>query len=684
MKHNYCLEIKSFLLLMVRPTSKRMGKFTVQSNHTVEAPLVNFGIQNDAKIDNIVVTNKIKLPVQRGLSNVTSAGQIVLNSQDGGFYGSTGSNWIPITNKPELERINVQKGQNPNPNVKTTLIDGLNAEIQWGTRAGGDNNEMSISNKYVALNNADVAFLGIEYESNPLKVYNTVGQLAFTVPYVGPFENAALVKYSPIGEPVLNGYVNGNIQSFSVIDLNDTNEAVASGYYQSGMLSVYNSSFTLVTTLELVGLRDIYLLKYSADNSLDWATRLSSPGNDFAYGCAISNLGNVVISGEFNGFTLKFYNAGSNSFTTVYNTGSAVFLGKYTSTGVVDWVTKIATGSIRAGGLNSINRTTERIVVGVSSGSDVTPFNANGTPGTTILRNGFNAIDSIISYSPTGSFQWGAGMCYNKSPGVIEYMSNINVNTSGDIVAVGYYSGSTLNVYDSTNTLAFQLKKPAVAFETDAFVVKYNSSGFPEWGAKITGNSDEYDISASINDLGNIMVSGSFYSDVLSIYDAAGNVAVTFGGSVSAGEYYLVNYSSSGQVMWATKINSQNTDSVYYTAVSINNLNNLLVTGNYLSSPLNAFNTDGSCGLTLPNDSSANDMFIIKYKSATNVSLNNPLLDGETKVIQSIGPTVIIDTQGTIQGYSNQILLKNGQLVNMIWDALSNNWVTSINGGTIL
>lgn len=103
-----------------------------------------------------------------------------------------------------------------------------------------------------------------------------------------------------------------------------------------------------------------------------------------------------------------------------------------------------------------------------------------------------------------------------------------------------------------------------------------------------------------------------------------------------------------------------------YPSSAINNLGNVVLTGSYNSSHVNAYNPDGSCGLTL-NNTGDYDSFIIKYGVAE-LYMGNPKLDGQLKVITRNEPAVLINTSGTVNDNGNTISIEQYKSVIMMWD----------------
>jgi hypothetical protein len=84
--------------------------------------------------------------------------------------------------------------------------------------------------------------------------------------------------------------------------------------------------------LTSAGMRDIFVAKYSATGAHLWSKRFGSSGDDVVYGLAVDSLGDVALSGKFQG-SVSF-----GSATLVSAGGDDAFVTKLSgSTGIPSW-----------------------------------------------------------------------------------------------------------------------------------------------------------------------------------------------------------------------------------------------------------------------------------------------------------------------------------------------------------
>jgi hypothetical protein len=180
----------------------------------------------------------------------------------------------------------------------------------------------------------------------------------------------------------------------------------------------------------------------------------------------------------------------------------------------------------------------------------------------------------------------------------------VSSDSSGNICVTGFYSSSTVTIYNADGSTFGTLPNSG---DADAFIVKYNSAGMAQWVACIAGSSTDIGFEVSMDSSGNIYVTGFYYSSPVTIYNADGTTFGTIANSGGA-DAFVVKYNSAGKAQWGTHIGGSGDDLGY----SINAVyGNIYVTG-YGNSAVTIYNADGSEFGTLPNLGD-NDVFIVKY-----------------------------------------------------------------------
>lgn len=324
----------------------------------------------------------------------------------------------------------------------------------------------------------------------------------------------------------------------------------------SGLL-LYNSNQVVAETLvgSTVGNSIAYVTKYDVDGNPVWAARINSDGvgadrADIVTSVGIDPSGNLYAFGTYKGANdITFYNSDTSAGTTLpYSPGDE----------------------------NNAN-------------IFIVKYNSTGfvTWATRIIPLG-TSVGSVGGISPTG----------------------LSIDQYGNIYITGTFD-SDIEMYSTsgpTSTLTFT---SAGGYDTNIYVIKYNTNGVYQWGTKLTPTtSDSYneglDITVDLD--GNVIITG-FIQTVIEIY-SVGNILFGTLTCVNNG-VYIVKYNTNGTVLWATKVDSTGSDEG--TSVVVDYNLNIYVTGRFDATPVTIFNSDGSPFGTLT--SATTSSFVVKYNS---------------------------------------------------------------------
>jgi hypothetical protein len=178
-----------------------------------------------------------------------------------------------------------------------------------------------------------------------------------------------------------------------------------------------------------------------------------------------------------------------------------------------------------------------------------------------------------------------------------------NITTTddlGNIYVTGTYSSPSITFG------AFTLTNSGVS---DIYIVKFDANGNVLWALGVGGTGEEYGWGTTIDDFGNVYVTGSFASDSITFG------STTFINESSVGykwDMFIVKYDANGNVLWAQCNGSVYDD--YATRPATDAFGNVFVTG-YFESPSVTFGTT-----TLTNTNAGYfDIFIVKYDASGNM-----------------------------------------------------------------
>jgi len=273
------------------------------------------------------------------------------------------------------------------------------------------------------------------------------------------------------------------------------------------------------------GSMDAYLVKFNSSGVREWATYYGGSENDRGLSCATDASGNVFMIG-ITSSTSGIATAGAHE-TTVNNS----FLVKFNSSGVRQWGTYF--------GGNGKHCTTDAsgniyIVGSTSSTSGI------ATAGThqTVIDGGSDGF--LVKFNPSGVKQWGTYFGGNSS----DEVNSCTIDALGNI----YMTGMT---FSSSGIATVGAHQTANAGITDAFLVKFNSSGVRQWGTYYGGVGPDDGFSCTTDASGNVYMTGQAQQQMAASGIATpGSHQSAYGGGYN--DAFLVKFNSSGVRQWGT------------------------------------------------------------------------------------------------------------------------------------
>jgi hypothetical protein len=214
----------------------------------------------------------------------------------------------------------------------------------------------------------------------------------------------------------------------------------------------------------------------------------------------------------------------------------------------------------------------------------------------------------VVKYDPSGIPLWARRIGRN----LADQANSVTTDSSRNVIVAGQYASSPLNIFAADGTtVSFTLGNSG---QTDAFVVKYDSSGTPLWGRRLSGTSFDNAYSVSTDSSRNVIVAGQYISNPLSIFAANGTTVSFTLGSSGSGDVFVVKYDPNGTPLWARRMAGTGIDIAY--SVSTDSSGNVIVAGYYSSGTLNIFAANGTTVSFTLSNSGINDVFVVKYDSS--------------------------------------------------------------------
>jgi len=366
---------------------------------------------------------------------------------------------------------------------------------------------------------------------------------------------------------------------------------------------------------------------------------------------SVDSFGNSYITGSTaSGEVLQVFNMDFTPYKVLNSLGgSDVFIAKYSSNAAPQWIARISSAELDIGYGIATDTSANVLVCGRAGDSITTFYSANGTAfGTTLPRTAAGNTGYVAKYDTNGTVQWIARLTTGTEAFQIE------TDVAGNIYVVG---NNATTAFNSDGT-AFS---PTIANAggTDAFIVKYNSSGFVQWLTRVasTGADNAYGVATDIS--GNVLVTGQGGNGAVITAFSAGNIAfsptLTNNGVNDA---FIVKYNSTGVVQWLAKISSSAIDSGR--AVATSPSRDVYVAGQGGSAAVvTAFNFDGSAFSPTLANAGSNDSFIVKYNETGSVQwitrVAGTAADSATAITtDSAGNVIVSGTYGnaTVTSFS--------------------------------
>ena len=297
------------------------------------------------------------------------------------------------------------------------------------------------------------------------------------------------------------------------------------------------------------GNTDLFVVKYNSSGTKQWTKQLGSSGLDSANGIAIDSSGNVYVTGVTFGGLDWNTSAGAND----------LFVVKYNSSGTKEWTEQLGSAS-------------SDYANGVATDSSGNVYVAGVTYGGLDGNSKGNSDLFVVKYNSSGTKQW------TKQYGTDRYdeARGVATDSSGNVYVVGGTKGNLNGISNSGRT--------------DAFVIKFNSSGTKQWTKKLGTWQNDLANGVATDSSGNFYVTGFTYQHL--------------DGNTSAGkaDLFVVKYNSSGTKQWTKQLGTSKHDRAR--GVATDSSGNVYVTG------------DTYGGLDGNTNAGYNDLFVVKYNSS--------------------------------------------------------------------
>ncbi|MFN3403330.1 MAG: T9SS type A sorting domain-containing protein [Cytophagaceae bacterium] len=361
--------------------------------------------------------------------------------------------------------------------------------------------------------------------------------------------------------------------------------------------------------LNTKGGQDIFIAKYDINKNLKWALGIGGTYNDLVHGLATDLEGNVYICGSFlsdiafaeegtpgsyfndsgtHGFFAKYnkdgifqwasvfeggtsdcYGITLDLFNNIYLTGkiqntvdldptssagelksiggSDIFVAMFFANGKYNWGFRVGSNAAYYGYTYNESGHDIKFCNGflyvTGSFAGLTEFNPN--PGTSYKRGSKGQLDPFLAkYDILGNIQWVVNIAASTSSDnayALDLDKDENVYITGGI----YYSAD----FDASENIATISTNGG----QDIFVAKYDKDGHYKWAFAAGGpNFDEYGLGISINNKGDLFLTGTYHG--VSDFDPSPDHNTATGSSTMYGQIFVARYDTAMVFKWVIDI----------------------------------------------------------------------------------------------------------------------------------
>jgi len=292
------------------------------------------------------------------------------------------------------------------------------------------------------------------------------------------------------------------------------------------------------TRLRTAGQSDIFIAKYDPAGNAMWARRaggfmgpeliVGSP--DGGRGIAVDNSGNVYITGHFR-TTADF------SGTSLTSDGETdLFLAKYTSDGVLLWVTAAGGSGDDFSRSVAVDNFGNAYIAGQIDGT--------ATFAGRVVTGGRRDL-FVAKYLAAGTLAWVKRLPVSEG-GIFK---KIRISPDNNLFVTGGFAGS-INLDSITlNSLDY----PGLP-RTDMFIAKMNTDGDFQWAKSGGGHQNDFGTDIGFERSGNVFVIGDFKGEYGETADFEG---IRLSGDIGASEIFMAEYQSDGHLLEVDKLNIQ-------------------------------------------------------------------------------------------------------------------------------
>lgn len=340
------------------------------------------------------------------------------------------------------------------------------------------------------------------------------------------------------------------------------------------------------------GGQDIYLVKFNADQVVQWVANIGSSSDDSGNGIAIDPSGNILITGAIRASASFFNGNGVIGRTINSQGGKDAFIAKYSTNGDLLWATNVGgTGDDEGYGI-ATDKNSNVYFTGSFFDLQINFYDAQTAGKSTPLspRGKTVANTDIVTakFTSNGELRWAKE-------------ANSPTSSTGSDVGLDIVTDNDGAVY--ITGLSWGRRAPGTSEgSNDIFVIKYSTDGAPIWDKGYGSIWDDLGTSLIMVD-GAVYVTGYFGQNA-----NAGQANISALNLTSTGKedaFVLKLNAQEGNIIWAQALGGSDTD--VGTDLTVDNNGNVFAIGYFKSNVLSSPKGNGKINLQ---NKGGNDIFI--------------------------------------------------------------------------